>query len=158
MVEVSVPMEAATMPPNAHPWIRWVAVPRNISAVLSVFHLGVIAAGLAAISIPDDHPYNHALHSASADSWGAMLVIGGALGFVGALPGWWWLERIGLYLEVIGLALYVAALWLLTAEPAQVLAFRTAMAGSLILASVNRYLRIAGAGLDPRRGPTSRHG
>lgn len=143
------------MPPNVHPWFRWIAEPRHISALLSVFHLGVIAAGIAATLIPDAHPYNRALNAVSVDAWGSLLVAGGTLGFIGALPGWWWLERVGLYLEILGFVVYTAALCVNSAEPAALTAFRTAMAASLILACVNRYLRIAGAGLDPRRGPTA---
>lgn len=151
MVEVSVPIEAAPMPPNVHPWIKWIAEPRHASLVLGVLHLVLVVAGVAAVLIPDDNGYNHALGPSTADVWGVLLILGGGLGATGALPGWWYLEQVGLWIEVVGVGLWVAALWMAQLDPPSVSTYRTCLALALALMLAHRYLRIDGAGLDPRR-------
>lgn len=89
--------------------------------------------------------------------WACCLTMGGALGVVGAIPGWWWVERAGIIAAGSGLLVYVGTTTILVVEGESpgAWAFHTGMAMIAFTSFAARWIRIWGAQLDPARGVTT---
>lgn len=93
-------------------WIKrfwWrVAEPRVQRAAFLILYLFHITAGGAVIiGQPTDIA---GLSGEQTIIWGMFLIMGGALGAVSVLPGWNFLERVGVAAVLVGIAIYSVAL------------------------------------------------
>lgn len=125
--------------------------PRIITAVTGAAWGVLIGIGLSALLAPPA-TIAHELGPTLTVIWAACLLVGGSLGMVGCLPGWWWVERTGIISAITGSIIYlIVVLSLHYAQPGS----RLTQAGYIllgILLLVIRWLRIRGAQLDPARG------
>ena len=125
--------------------------PRIITAATGVMWAILIGIGTAALLAPPA-TISHQMGPALSVVWATLLMVGGALGLVGCLPGWFWIERVGLILAGTGATMYLAVVLLLHyAEPGS----RLVQAGFVILSLASlvvRWLRIRGPQIDPTRG------
>lgn len=131
-----------------------IAEPRTVTALTALVYTLMAAAGVIAIASPPVRVADE-LGGALALWWGAILTLGGALGVIGAIPGWWYAERAGLIGVVAGLGMYSAALAHISDATPSSRAVQILAIVSLVVMLVNRWLRIAGATLDPSRGTPS---
>lgn len=125
--------------------------PKIVTAAMGGTWLIILAIGTAALFTPP-MTITHELGGALTVLWAILLLLGGAFGLIGCLPGWWWVERAGIYLAATGMLVYlIVVLSLHYTQPGS----RLVQAG-FILAAVSsmvvRWLRIRGAQLDPTRG------
>lgn len=125
--------------------------PRIITAATGAMWAILIGIGTAALLAPPAS-ISHQMGPALTIVWAILLMVGGSLGLVGCLPGWFWVERVGIILASSGAAMYLAVVVMLHyAEPGS----RLVQAGfvTLALASlVGRWLRVRGPQIDPTRG------
>ena len=125
--------------------------PRIITAATGVMWAILIGIGTAALLAPPA-TISHQMGPTLTTVWAILLMVGGALGLVGCLPGWFWIERVGLILTATGAAMYLAVVLMLHyAEPGS----RLVQAGFVSLALVSlvvRWLRVRGPQIDPTRG------
>lgn len=92
------------MPALQRAWER-ITEPR----VLKLFYLGVyllaVWVGLVTLVNPPTS-IEGALGSAITAFWAGFIVIGGTGAAVTILPGWWWAERLSVWLIIIGVVIY----------------------------------------------------
>lgn len=127
--------------------LEWIAPPAMITTIHALVYLLQVGLGVyvvrsgAELSVAAVGPLLTAW-------WGWMCIAGGAFGFLGCVPGVWWLEKIGLALvwaaSVIQVVILTQAGW----APGHL----TALLGFMALMVV-RWLRIRSAALDPARRP-----
>ena len=118
--------------------------PRIITAVTGAVWGVLIGIGLSALLAPPAS-IAHELGPTLTVIWASCLLVGGSLGMVGCLPGWWWVERTGIISAITGSAIYLIVV------PERVEGVGGILLGILLL--ILRWLRIRGAQLDPARGP-----
>ena len=125
--------------------------PRVITAVTGGAWAIVIGIGLSALLAPPT-TIAHELGPTLTVIWAACLLVGGSLGMVGCLPGWWWVERTGIISAITGSTIHlIVVLSLQYAQPGS----RLTQAGYIALGIVLlilRWLYIRGAQIDPSRG------
>lgn len=85
--------------------------------------------------------------------WGAAILLGAIAAAVAVLPGWWWLERLGIYSVAVGALIYFGVVVTLHAQgPAG--SSRLTQAGMILgfawLISANRLWEIRGYTFEPR--------
>ena len=125
--------------------------PRIITAATGIMWSILIGIGAAALLAPPA-TISHQMGPTLTVVWAILLIVGGALGLVGCLPGWFWIERVGLILAGTGATMYLAVVLLLHyAEPGS----RLVQAGFVLLGIgflVVRWLQVRGPQIDPTRG------
>ena len=125
--------------------------PRIITAATGVMWSILIGIGTAALLAPPA-TISHQMGPTLTIVWAILLIVGGLAGLVGCLPGWFWIERVGLILTGTGASMYLAVVLMLHyAEPGS----RLVQAGFVILSLdflVVRWLCIRGPQIDPTRG------
>lgn len=86
--------------------------------------------------------------------WAALFILGGVVGAVTVLPGWWWVERLLALAPIgIGLAIYLAVVVVLHVQNAQDGSSRLTQVGIIVLAAAPfavRFLVIREYSYDPR--------
>ena len=131
--------------------------PRIITAGTGVMWAVLTGIGLAALLAPPA-TIAHQMGALLTVVWAALLLGGGLLALIGCLPGWYWVERVGILLAGSGAAMY---LWVVLALHYQEPGSRLVQAGFVTLAIgslVVRWLRIRGPQIDPTRGlPRDHH-
>ena len=126
--------------------------PRVITAIVGAMWLILIYIGLAALLSPP-MTIAHEIGPRLTTWWGTILLVGGILGLIGCLPGWWWVERTGIILTGAGVACYGGVVTMLHVMEAG--GSRLVQLGFILLAIghlINRWCRIRGAQVDPTRG------
>lgn len=83
---------------------RWVAEPRVLRTTFFVLYLFHAAAGLS-ILLAEPSTATHVLGPVPAAVWGGLLLFGGGIGAVAVLPGWNFLERVGIVAIIAGIAM-----------------------------------------------------
>lgn len=136
-----------------HPWIEWIADPRAVSALCAAAWLTVTAAGLGALLLGPPSSIASELGPYLTITWAGLYLVGGLLATIGALPGWWYLERAGIALLCVGLAIYDGVVWSLHVTNTGNRAPQGLIVTALILLACARFARITGPALDPARGP-----
>lgn len=130
-----------------------IAEPRIVTVAVTTSHALVAIAGVAGLHAP---PATMVIASGTATwlsaAWGLLLIVGGLLGVIGALPGWWYMERAGIIAQVAGLTMYVVpAAHLSITEPTGGRWAFTCLFAAGVGELVVRWLRISGPTLDPSR-------
>ena len=111
--------------------------PRIITAATGITWSILIGIGVAALLAPPA-TISHQMGPTLTVVWAILLIVGGALGLVGCLPGWFWIERVGLILTGTGASMYLAVVLLLHyAEPGS----RLVQAGFVTLALASLVVR-----------------
>lgn len=129
--------------------------PRVVTAVTGVgwailATIGLMATIFRPISI--DHPAGPAL----TWTWAGFFMLGGTLGLLGCLPGWWWVERSGIVAGMTGTLIFLVV----TISAHQATGPKITSVGLLLLVVVmltTRWFRIRGPQVDPMRGMGRRH-
>lgn len=132
--------------------------PRVITALTGLMWLIVTGIGLAALVAPP-LTIAHKIGPWLTVYWGGALLLGGVLGLVGALPGWWWVERSGIAATATGIGIYLAVLIMLQAQAGSGSSWLVQIGFVLLalIALVVRWMRIRGAQIDPLRGMERDH-
>ena len=138
---------------TAHPWVAWIADPRSVSALSAAAWASVTLAGIGALRYGPPSSIATELGPWLTLAWVWLYITGGALAVIGALPGWWYLERAGITLLVIGLIIYGGVVWTLHHTTPGNRAPQGFIVVALICAAAARFARITGSALDPARGP-----
>jgi hypothetical protein len=128
--------------------------PRVATACFAVAWWAVLTVGLVAVSTP---PYVVAseIGPVLTAVWGWFLLAGGALGVVGALSGWWWIERSGILAAGTGALIYVIVLATLTPPGARLVVI--GLVCVILAGMAARWHMISGAQTDPGRRPRDHH-
>lgn len=100
-------------------WMK-IAEPRVQRITFFILYLLHAAAGLALL-FAEPVPVQYVFGQWPAVVWGVLLVVGGGVGAVAVLPGWNFLERVGIAAIVIGIAM--ASLLILALVPPGGVAF-----------------------------------
>lgn len=132
---------AAHIPnPIIRAWLR-ITEPRVIAVALCVQYVLFSAAGAYAIFEPPASIESEVGQSSMAMLAG-LLIFGGAIGGIAALPGIWWLERSAVLAIGLSAALYlVIVLYLQLTQPGNRL-LQAAFIASVLLHQVVRWVRI----------------
>lgn len=124
--------------------------PRVVAAVTGIGWAILATIGLTAVllrPISIDHPAGPWLTGV----WAALMMLGGTLGLVGCLPGWWWVERSGIAAGMTGVLTYLMVV-ISTPWPAGPKATQIGLLLLVVVMLVTRWVRIRGPQLDPMRG------
>lgn len=130
----------------------WVKEPRTLT-YLSCLAYALLAAltGLSALLVPPTSITHH-LGPLVTTTWGGLILVGGVLAIAGCLPGWWWLERVGIVGISGGLVIYALVVISLNSTSS---GNRLPQTGAILVCLVFmaiRWLRVRGAFADPRGG------
>lgn len=125
--------------------------PRIVTAWTGLTWVVLIGIGTSALLAPPA-TITHQMGPVLTVVWAVLLLVGGILGLTGCLPGWYWVERVGIILAGTGALMYLAVVLALHyAEPGS----RLVQAGFIVFAVAYlgvRWLRIRGPQIDPTRG------
>lgn len=87
--------------------------------------------------------------------WAALFIVGGVVGAIAVLPGWWWAERLlAIGPVMLGLAIYLVVVVILHIQGADTGSSRLTQVGIILLASAPfsiRALVIREYSYEPRR-------
>lgn len=130
----------------------WIADPKAVSTLAAIAWAFIAYAGFRAFGSPPTSIANE-LGGIITTGWAALFIIGGLCGVIGALPGWWYLERAGIVILTTGLLVYDAVVWYLHITTPGNRAVQGSIVLGMVALSLARFARISGATLDPTRGP-----
>ena len=129
--------------------------PRHLKIAYLVIYLITIAVGVVTLVKPPQS-IEGPLGTATTMLWAGLFILGGLVGAVTVLPGWWWVERLlGIAPIFIGLAIYLAVVIVLHIHGLDAGASRLTQIGIILLASAPFTLRgllIREYSYEPRRG------
>lgn len=118
----------------------WIEEPRT----LKVFYLGVYLLAVWVGMVTLINPPNSiegALGSAITSFWAGLIVLGGVGAAATILPGWWWAERLSVWLIILGVAIYEGVVIYLHVVGAQG-SSRLTQAGFVAMAALLFILRL----------------
>ena len=126
--------------------LRKIAEPRSESAGYFIVYSLMATGGLLVLI---EHPmlFVDVLGLNQTISFGAAMTFGGVAAATAALPGWYWLERVGIYSIATGLGLY-GVVTTNAGITATGLAFSFAFIGAFFI----RWNRLRGRQTAPKRG------
>lgn len=79
--------------------------PRHAKAVYTLAFLAAVGMGASAIASPP-LSIEGVLGLTLTYTWGAFLLVGGIMGALATIPGWWAIERLGIFSLGLGVAIY----------------------------------------------------
>lgn len=136
---------------SLHAYWRLLREPRAVTAVSGGAWLIVVAVGISALLSPPP-TLSHAWGSTITWVWAMPLIMGGLISVAGCLPGWWWVERVGILATGTGVMMYLSIVVILhVCGPNSQLV----SAGHIIVilaGLTTRWLQISGLALDPAKG------
>lgn len=130
-------------------WL-WIKEPRVRTLLTSFGWLVIAVAGGSALMLPPVS-IEHKIGPTMTIVWASLLLVGGSLGYIGALVlhGWWWVERTGIITACTGgLIYFVALLGIHGVSPGNRIP-QACFVLFFIIAGVIRYTRIMGSQTDP---------
>jgi len=130
-------------------WLK-VQEPRALSVIYFFAYLVISVMGLA-VAIDPPRAVQSATGGGLMIIWGALLLVGGALGSISVLPGIWWLERAATCFCMTAIGIYGAAI---AAYPVNQLSTRVATLCFVIfslLAFAARLVKIRHYAYDPEK-------
>lgn len=152
-LEGNMPESTTPAQPHIPLWRKvWLRIhePRAVAVVHFFTYTGLFLGGITGLIDP---PSSLAGQAGEVTMWlvATMLTVGGALGAVSVLPGWWWLERYGTMLVITGITSYGGLVAVLQfTQPGNrlfQLSIITALLGHIII----RMIRIWERPFDPAR-------
>lgn len=140
-------------------WVRraWESItePRHLKVAYLGIYLLTIAIGVVTLMWPPQS-IEGPVGSASTALWACLFILGGIVGAITVLPGWWWLERLLAIVPIaLGLLIYVAVVVILHLQGLDQGASRLTQLGVILLATTPFALRfrlILEYTFEPRRG------
>ena len=141
-----------------HPVRLWLLLkePRVITAMHLLGYAILATAGALALGTPPSS-IKAEWGPLLTQRWGGGLLLGGAVGLVATPRGWWWVERAGITLLAIALAMYLSIVVYLHYTGTGNRLPQAGVAAYAIISLVIRFLRIRTAALDPTAGPDGYH-
>ena len=141
-----------------HPRALWhlLKEPRVITAMHLLGYAILATAGALALGTPPSS-IKAEWGPLLTQLWGGGLLLGGVIGLVATPRGWWWVERTGITLLIIALAMYLSVVIYLHYTGSGNRLPQAGVAAYAIISLVIRWLRIRSAALDPTAGPTGYH-
>lgn len=149
---------------RAAAWV-WLVAARSVARawgriheprVAKVFHLigYLLAVGIGAVTLwRPPTSIETPLGPTLTTTWGALILTGAIAATVAVLPGWWWLERLGIYSIAAGALIYFAVVLTLHAQGSPG-SSRLTQAGVILafawMVSANRLWEIRGYTFEPR--------
>lgn len=132
---------------------HWIAEPRVQRAAYFVIYLMHVLSG-AAIILGQPDPVAHAIGAPLTAAWGMFLAGGGLIGAIAVLPGWNFVERIGIVAVLFGVALCsVVILGTPGLTPGTALAFWALVAAWVVVFLLRAYeIRMYSIAPSIRRG------
>ena len=125
--------------------------PRMITALTSAYWSMVTCIGVAAlVTPPETIDYN--VGATLTLVWAVFLLLGGILGVVGCLLGWWWVERAGMISAGTGTVIYLSVVMILHFQGPEPRLVGAGFISLTLFAFVVRWFHIRGAQVDPTRG------
>ncbi|SFN65928.1 hypothetical protein [Mycetocola miduiensis] len=126
--------------------------PRHIKTVFFFYYLVAIATGIVTLTMPPDL-VELVLGVVLAHAFSVFLILGGLACAVSVFPGWWWLERIGCWSNLVGISLFLLVIVSLTVNDAADAGPTQAGVGMLSTGVfVIRLLMIRKYSFEPRQG------
>lgn len=80
--------------------------PRRLKVTFALIYAGVLAMGIVALIYPPS-VIDGELGDILSGCWAAFFIVGSAAGLGAVLPGWWWVERLGIYAILAGCLIYL---------------------------------------------------
>lgn len=133
-------------------WGR-VAKPRHVKVIYQVIYLLSALIGMVTLTNP---PQTIAGEVGPVLSvvWASLFIVGGLVGIVTVLPGWWWVERLlGIAPILIGLAIYLSVVVVLHWQSIDTGGSRGTQIGIILLAAspfILRFFFIKEYSYEPR--------
>lgn len=126
-----------------------IAEPRHVKVTYALIYTAVVTTGIATLLDPP-RSIEGQLGTALTVIWSVFLIIGGTVGALTVLPGWWWAERLGIILTTTGITIYAVVVLSLhiIAEGS-----RLTQLGMILLASsvfIVRWVLIRHYSFEPR--------
>lgn len=133
-------------------WGR-ITEPRHMKlAYLGIYLLTAVIGVVAVLSPPQ--PVAGEVGPVITVIWACLFILGGVVGTVAVLPGWWWMERLLAIAPIsLGLVIYMAVVVVLHLQNTAAGASRLVQVGIILLASAPftvRFLVIREYSYDPR--------
>lgn len=135
-----------------HAWDA-IAHPRHVKVIYLVIYL--VAAGIGAVTLVNPpQTISGEVGPLITVIWAALFILGGLVGSVTVLPGWWWAERLlGIGPVLLGLAIYLTVVGVLHAQSIESGGSRLTQFGIILLASspfILRFFFIKEYSYEPR--------
>jgi hypothetical protein len=130
-------------------WLK-VQEPRALSVIYFFAYLAVSVMGLA-VAIDPPRAVQSATGGGLMIAWGALLLVGGALGSVSVLPGIWWLERAATGFCMTAIGIYGAAIATLPVSQASTRIATLCFVIFSLLAFAARLVKIRHYAYDPEK-------
>lgn len=126
-------------------WARraweWIAEPKRLNVVYVIVYALTLAIGVQTLRQPPQS-IEGPLGEGATILWASLFILGGAVGLLTVLPGWWWLERLLAIAPVcMGLTIYLAIVIALHIQGSDEGSSRLTQAGVIILAAFPFLLR-----------------
>lgn len=129
--------------------------PRHLKVAYLGIYLLTVGIGLVTLMWPP-RSIEGPVGSASTALWACLFILGGVVGAITVLPGWWWIERLLAIVPIgLGLLIYVAVVVILHFQGLDQGASRLTQLGVILLAATPFALRfrlILEYTFEPRRG------
>lgn len=123
--------------------------PRVISVLVFLMYL-VLTAGALSVLVSPPATIKGELGQGGMIALGSLVLMGGVMGTIAALPGIWWLERLAVAGIALGLSTYAAIILALhITEPGNRF-FQFTVVVALIITQVVRWARIREYPYDPK--------
>lgn len=145
------------MPTKALAFWRQFAEYRSVKITMMVYYVIALLGGVVTLAMPPS-TISQILGEGSSPlvadflniAWGGFFLLGGLLGLIAVMPGWWWLEKLGIRCIWTSIAIYFLCVF-----PLHFLAEgnRLTQADVILMASgifVLRYLMIRKYRYEPR--------
>lgn len=133
-------------------WER-ITEPRNMKVAYLAIYLVTALIGVVTLVMPPQSIAGE-IGPLITTVWASLFILGGTVGAVTVLPGWWWAERLlALAPVAIGLAIYAAVVVVLHLQSTDTGSSRMTQVGTIVLASAPfaiRFLVIREYSYDPR--------
>jgi hypothetical protein len=125
----------------------WIPEPRVVRLFYFLAYGVMIFGGSRALVAPPES-IEGALGAGIMLALSSMLIIGGIAGLIAVLPGWWYFERFGLGLGILGIFAYVLTIAVLNVQNGgRDLQLASVGIGAILLLS--RFVSIRSEDLDP---------
>lgn len=134
-------------------WER-ITEPRHMKIAYLVVYLLTVGVGVVTLITPPQTVAGE-VGPVITIIWAGLFILGGAVGTISVLPGWWWAERLlAIGPVMLGLAIYLVVVIILHVQGADTGSSRLTQVGIIVLASAPftiRALVIREYSYEPRR-------